>query len=128
MLSLSGSAPKAQWVKNVPALQETRQTQVPSLGREDPLEEETATHSSMLAWRVPWTEEPLQAYSPWGHKELRERASEPRMSAWSAPALYELSTWESSNTNFLTPELLICPTRPDFAHQSHLIDVVSRAS
>ena len=58
MLSLSGSAPIAQWVKNLPALQETRQMQVPSLGREDPLEEEMATQSSILHWRIPWTEEP----------------------------------------------------------------------
>ena len=35
-----------------------QETWVPSLGREDPLEEEMATHSSMLAWRIPWTEEP----------------------------------------------------------------------
>ena len=42
-------------VKNVPAMQET---QVRPLGREDPLEEEMATHSSILAWRIPWTEEP----------------------------------------------------------------------
>ena len=42
-------------VKNSPAVQET---QVRSLGREDPLEEDMATHSSILAWRIPWTEEP----------------------------------------------------------------------
>ena len=42
-------------VKNLPAMQET---QVQSLGREDPLEKGMATHSSMLAWRIPWTEEP----------------------------------------------------------------------
>ena len=41
-------------VKNPPAMQ---QTQVRSLGLEDPLEEEMATHSSILAWRIPWTEE-----------------------------------------------------------------------
>ena len=41
-------------VMNLPAMQET---QVRSLGREDPLEEEMATHSSILAWRIPWTEE-----------------------------------------------------------------------
>ena len=35
-----------------------RETQVRSLGREDPLEKETVTHSSILAWRIPWTEEP----------------------------------------------------------------------
>ena len=45
----------AQWVKNLPVMQET---QVWSLGWEDPLEEGMATHSSILAWRIPWTEEP----------------------------------------------------------------------
>ena len=40
----------AQWVKNPPAMQET---QFPSLGQEDPLEKEMATHSSILAWRIP---------------------------------------------------------------------------
>ena len=42
-------------VKNLPAMQET---QVQSLGWEDPLEKGTATHSSILAWRIPWTEKP----------------------------------------------------------------------
>ena len=53
-------------VKNLPAVWET---QVRSLGWEDPLEEEMATHLSILAWRIPWTEEPgeLQSMS---HKEL----------------------------------------------------------
>ena len=44
-----------QWVKNSPAIQVTR---VQSLGQEDPLEEEMTTHSSILAWKIPWTEEP----------------------------------------------------------------------
>ena len=56
----------AQTVKNLPAVQET---QVQSLSREDPLEKETATHSSILAWSIPRTEEPGGLYSPWGHKE-----------------------------------------------------------
>ena len=43
----------AQWVKNPPAVQETQEMWVQSLGREDPLEEEMATHSSILAWRIP---------------------------------------------------------------------------
>ena len=42
-------------MKNLPEMQET---QVQFLGREDPLEKEMATHSSILAWRIPWTEEP----------------------------------------------------------------------
>ena len=43
---------------DMPAGQETQETQVRSLGPEDPLEEEMATHSSILAWRISWTEEP----------------------------------------------------------------------
>ena len=45
----------AQTVKRLPAM---RETQVRSLGQEDPLEEGMATHSSILAWEIPWTEEP----------------------------------------------------------------------
>ena len=50
----------AQTVEHLPAV---RETWLRSLGREDPLEEEMATHSSILAWKIPWTEEPggLQA-------------------------------------------------------------------
>ena len=55
----------AETIKNLPAMQET---QVPSLGGEDPLEKGMATHSSILAWTIPWTEEPV-GYSPWGRKE-----------------------------------------------------------
>ena len=56
----------AQMVKNLPVVWETR---VWSLGREDPLEKEMATHSSILAWRIPWKEEPA-CYNPWHCKEL----------------------------------------------------------
>ena len=45
-------------VKNPPVMQETREIQVRSLGQEDSLEEKMATHSSILAWRIPLTEEP----------------------------------------------------------------------
>ena len=54
----------AQMVKCLPAV---RETQVQFLGREDPLEKEMATHSSILAWRIPWTEEPDRG--PRGRKE-----------------------------------------------------------
>ena len=50
--------PDGPTVQNLPAMQETQETQVQSPGREDPLEEGTAAHSSTLAWRLPWTEEP----------------------------------------------------------------------
>ena len=52
-------------VKDLPTIQET---QIPSLGWEDPLEKGMATHSSISAWKIPWTEEP-GSYSPWGGKE-----------------------------------------------------------
>ena len=52
------SFPGGSVVRNLSATQETQKTWILSLGREDPLEEEMATHSSILAWRIPWTEEP----------------------------------------------------------------------
>ena len=54
-------------VKNLPAMQET---QVRSLDWKDPLEKGMETHSSILAGRITWTEEPGELCSPWGHKEL----------------------------------------------------------
>ena len=50
--------PGSSEVKDPRAVQELQEMQVGSLGREDPLEEGMATHSSILAWRIPWTEEP----------------------------------------------------------------------
>ena len=55
----------AQTVKSLPAMQET---QVRSLGWEDALEKGAATHSSVLAWRIPG-QRSLVGYSPWGHRE-----------------------------------------------------------
>jgi len=57
---LSGKEPTYQWRRRVQ-----------SLGWEDPLEKRMATHSSVLAWEIPWIEEPgsLAGYCPWGHKE-----------------------------------------------------------
>jgi len=52
------SFPGGSVVRNLSAVQEIQKTWILSLGREDPLEEEMATHSSILAWRIPWTEEP----------------------------------------------------------------------
>ena len=60
------ASPVAQRVMKLPAMREARAW---SLGQEDPLEKGMATHSSILAWRIPWTEEP-GGYCPWGHKEL----------------------------------------------------------
>ena len=54
-LAIERASLVAQKVKCLPTM---RETQVPSLGREDPLEKEMATHSSTLAWKIPWTEKP----------------------------------------------------------------------
>ena len=62
------ASPVVQLVKNPPAMQGTQEINFQSPGGEYPLEEEMATHSSILAWRIPWTEEP-GGYSPKGHKE-----------------------------------------------------------
>ena len=56
----------AETVKNLPAMREIR---VQSLDWEDPLEKGIATHSSILAWRIPWTEKAGRLYSSQGHKE-----------------------------------------------------------
>ena len=56
----------AQWIKNPPAIQETW---IQSLGLEDPLEERMAMCYSILAWEIPWKEEPGKLHSPWSHKE-----------------------------------------------------------
>ena len=55
----------AQMIKRLPTMQKTR---VQSIGQEDLLEKEMATPSSILAWKIPWTEEPV-GYSPWGRRE-----------------------------------------------------------
>ena len=56
----------AQTVKRLPTI---RENQVQSLGWEDPLEKKMTTHSSILAWKIPWTEELGAGYYPWGRKE-----------------------------------------------------------
>ena len=56
-------------VKNLPAMQET---QVRTLGWEDPLEKRMAIRSSILAWRIPWTEEFSELYSPWDCRVRRD--------------------------------------------------------
>ena len=62
---------------------------VSSLGQEDPLEKEMATHCSILAWRIPWTEKPIEDYSLQGHKEsdmteVTQDAWTKAREAWSA--------------------------------------------
>ena len=55
--------PSGSVVKNQPAVQETQEMLIRSLSWKDPLEEEMTTHSSILAWRIPWTVEPRELQS-----------------------------------------------------------------
>ena len=67
--SCFGSFRVPQMVKNLPAMQEVW---VPSLGQEDPLENGIATHSSILAWSIPWTEEPGELQPKGSQKNGRD--------------------------------------------------------
>ena len=64
------SSSMAQRINNLPAMQDTQETWVQSLGWEDPLKEEMATHFSILAWRLPRTEEP-DGLQPMGFQRVR---------------------------------------------------------
>ena len=73
-------SPKQRWaeqkqMKNLPAMQESHETWVLSLGQEDHLEEGMATHSSILAWRVPWTEKP-EGLQSMGSQRVRHNWSD----------------------------------------------------
>ena len=111
----------AQTVKNLPAMQET---QVQSLGREDPLEKGMATHSSILPWRIPWTEEPgrlqsteLQPVShdrvinPFRKDKLMEGSSSGMGTCFSASLTFQCS---------LGP-LELSLTDPDWQHYSGIL-------
>ena len=102
-LQYSWASLVAQLAKNPPAMWETW---VLSLGWEDPLEKGKATHSSILAWRIPWT-----IYSPWGCKELdrterlslsfleKEVATHSNILAWRIPWSEEPSRLQSMDSN-----------------------------
>ena len=72
-LALLLGIPSGSAVKNTPTMQELPRDMVQSLGWEDPLEEGMETHSSILVWRIPWTEEPggLQSMWLWSHIQLK---------------------------------------------------------
>ena len=66
-------------VKNPPALQETQETRVRFLSREDALEKGMATHSSLLAWRIPWNEEPGGLQSIGSQSDMTKATEHARM-------------------------------------------------
>ena len=79
-------------VKHLPVMWETW---IQSLGQEDPLEKGMATHSSIPAWEIPWTEEPGRLYSPWGHRE-------------SDTIVHAHHSWKAL--------ILICSSMPEMTH------------
>ena len=83
----------AQPVKNPPAMQEPR---VRSLGREDHLEKEMATHTTILAWETPWTEEPGGLH-PWGHRRVKHDLAtkeQQQQNTGSSAVLLKLYHWQ----------------------------------
>ena len=92
--------PGAQTVKNLPKIQET---QVQSLGWEDPLEKGMVTHSSILSWRIPWTEEPggpqsMQSKRVGHHWEMNTRTCLPT----------QVSLWQISKIGAIVPSMSVC--------------------
>ena len=73
-----------QWMRIHLPIQET---QVQSLGREDPQEKEIATHSSILAWKIPWTEEPGELQSTGSQKSQVGLSKQPRTNVYYLPVL-----------------------------------------
>ena len=76
-------------VKNLPAMQETW---VWSLGQEDPLEKEMATHNSIIAWRIPWTEEPGGLYIPCSHKKESDNLATKQQQLYDLQKVHFLSS------------------------------------
>ena len=85
------SFPGGSTVKNLPAMQETPETWVRSLSGEDPLEEGMATYSSILAWRIPWTEEPGRLQSK-GSQRIRHDSATNTFTSyqWQVPLLQSM--------------------------------------
>ena len=78
--------PGGSVVKNLPATLEMPEMGVRSPGREDPLEEEMATHSSILAWKIPWTQEPGELHE--SEESMGWHNSQTQLSEHTAPTLY----------------------------------------
>ena len=98
-------------------MQETQQTRIWSLGREDPLEEEMATHSSILAWRIPWTEDAGWLWSMglrkvrhnWRTNTIQEHRY---ILLFSLKNLYQLSTSSPHQTDLEETSYRVCRPAP----------------
>ena len=89
-MKLSHASLVAQLVKNLPAMQEPQERGVQSLGWEDPLEKGMANHSSILVWRIPWTEEPGRLQSLGSQRVRQDRAL-----SGLKPRTYEELDWKN---------------------------------
>ena len=95
----------AQWIKNhLPAMQEMQEMRVQSLGRDDTLEEGMATHSSILAWRIPWMEKPGRLQSM-GSQRVRHDSSD-----WAPTALAPASSPQGDLSRLSLYHLVMPPT------------------
>ena len=83
----------AQRLKHLPPMWETW---VRSLGREDPLEKEMTTHSSILAWSIPWTEEPGRLQSMGSQRVGHDWATSPHLTSWGSKEAIHTKCWQNS--------------------------------
>ena len=104
-------------VKNTPAKQEPQETQVRSLSQEDPLEEGMATHSSILAWRIPWPEEPGGPQSMGLQRAGQDLVTKP------PPYVHFIYS-----SVYVNPNLLIYPSPSTFPFGSHKFDFYAHES
>ena len=86
MSILSQGFPVGSVVKNLPAIQELQETQVQSLGWEDPLEKGVATDFSLLAWKIPWTEEPMVYVITKSQTRLKRLSTQGHILSWAFPS------------------------------------------
>ena len=125
-LMINGASHGGSTVKNPPEMQET---QVWSLGCEDPLEREVATHCSILAWEIPWTERSLAGYSSWGHREL-DRIWQLKQQQWLVmliilPCAYLLLYSHRVVSDSLTPWTASCQASLSFTISQSLLKLMS---
>ena len=104
---MGGASLVTQMVKNLPAMQET---QVQSLGWEDPLEKGMTTHSSILAWRIPWTEEPGMLQSVGSYRVRPD---------WQLTLSLFLSSWYVQLYHVATDRSSLCNKHPTISRETN---------
>ena len=111
-------SPMVRWTKNSASVQETRGTQVWSLGQEDHLEKEMATHSSILAWKIPWAEEPGGLQSV-GSQRVRHNWASKYANRWRGTMKNRGPKWNASCPWPCLKGFMEAPLRNSFWLLSH---------